>query len=150
MVGMSAGRWWYLYIWPNPEIVCQDLGRLNLPVTVSTPEEFLENPLDNAAWLARHVQYSRHMAKSRNSVSGPGPAKSTSNGQHTRGIHRKETREYSLACQAVLSSAFSVNSSGVLTITGRFNWPRSWHYLGIWPYTISQFLVYQLFEVSHA
>ena len=42
-----------LNIWPNPEIVCQDLGRLNLPVTVSTPEEFTENLLGNTAWLAR-------------------------------------------------------------------------------------------------
>ena len=66
-----------------------------------------------------------HMAKSRNSVLGPGPAKSTSYGQHTRGIHRKGTREYSLASQAVFSSGFSVNSSGVLTVTGRFNRPRS-------------------------
>ena len=40
-------------MWPNPEIVCQDVGLLNLPVTVSTPEEFTENLLDNTAWLAR-------------------------------------------------------------------------------------------------
>ena len=36
------------------------------------------------------------MAKSRNSVAGPEPVKSTSTGLHTRGIHRKKTREYSL------------------------------------------------------
>ena len=29
-------------IWPDPKIACQNLGRLNLPVTVSTPEEFTE------------------------------------------------------------------------------------------------------------
>ena len=65
------------------------------------------------------------MAKSPNSVSGAGPVKSTSTGQHTRGIRRKRTREYGLARQAVLSSEFSANSSGVLTGTGRFNRPRS-------------------------
>ena len=167
--------------------MCQDLGRLKLPVTVSTPEEFTENVLDHIAWLARlysqisflwiprvcwpllvdltgpgpdtlfrdlaiciytiyiYIYIYTHpihtmcilyiyiyMAKSRNSVSGPGPVKSTSYGQHTRGIHRKGTREYSLASQAVLSNGFSVNSSGVLTVTGRFNQPRSWH-------TISRF-----------
>ena len=63
------------------------------------------------------------MAKSRNSVSGPGPVKSTSYGQHTQEIHRKGTREYSLASQAVSPSRCSVNSSGVLTVTGRFNRP---------------------------
>ena len=65
------------------------------------------------------------VAKSQKSVSGPGLVKCTSTGQHTRGIHRKGTRKYSLASQAVLSSRFSVNSSGVLTGTGRFNRPRS-------------------------
>ena len=63
------------------------------------------------------------MAKSPNSVSGAGPVKSTSNGQHTRGIHRKETREYSLASPAVTPSRFFVNSLGVLTVTGRLNCP---------------------------
>ena len=66
-----------------------------------------------------------YVAKSRNSVSGPGPVKSTSYGQHTRGIHRKGTREYSIASQAVLSSRLAANSSGVLTVTGTFNRPRS-------------------------
>ena len=63
------------------------------------------------------------MAKSPNSVSGAGLLKSTGNGQHTRGIHRKGTREYGLASQAVLSNGFSVNSSGVLTVIGRFKQP---------------------------
>ena len=34
-------------------MVCQDLGQLNLPVMVSTPEQFTENLFDNTAWLAR-------------------------------------------------------------------------------------------------
>ncbi len=40
-------------IWPNPQILCQELGRLNLPVTVSTPEEFVEKGLGNTAWQAK-------------------------------------------------------------------------------------------------
>ena len=65
------------------------------------------------------------VAKSLNSVSGAGPVKSTSTGQHTRGIRRKRAREYGLASQAVSSNEFSANSSGVLTGTGRFNRPGS-------------------------
>ncbi len=64
-------------MWPNPQILCQELGRLNLPVTVSTPEEFTEKGLGNTAWQARLY--------------------------------------------------YSVNSSGVLTVTGRFNRPSSRH-----------------------
>ena len=88
-------------------------------------EKHKKNDYESNDYFNMSVLKSEHMAKSRNSVSGPGPVKSTSNGQHTRGIHRKGTREYSLASQAVLSSRFSENSSGVLIVTGRFNWPRS-------------------------
>ena len=42
-----------VFIWPNPQILCQDLVRLNLPVPVSTPEEFAEKGLGNTAWQAR-------------------------------------------------------------------------------------------------
>ena len=35
------------------QMVCQDLGQLNLPVTVSTPEEFTEKGLGNTVWQAR-------------------------------------------------------------------------------------------------
>ena len=66
-----------------------------------------------------------YRAKSPNSVSGAGPLKSTRYGQYAREIHRKGTGEYGLASQAVLPSGFSVNSSGVLTVTGRFKRPSS-------------------------
>ena len=36
-----------------PQILCQDLAQLNLPVPVSTPEEFTEKGLGNTAWQAR-------------------------------------------------------------------------------------------------
>ena len=47
----------------------------------------------------------RPMAKPRHASSGPGPVKSTSNGQHTQRSQRKGSKEYSLA---ILSGYYTI------------------------------------------